>query len=86
MNCKMKKIIAREGLILLGIIFLAIIVYFTGTNTAIRWEQYREDLKPNSVLVLWANGSLGFIVGFCGYLFYWIVQFIIWAVKTLNKK
>jgi len=84
MNDKLKRIIAREGLTLLGIIFLAIIIYFTGTHTAIYWEQYRVKPEPNPVLVLWANGSLGFIVGFFGYLFYWIVRFIIWAVKTLN--
>ncbi|MBU2471755.1 MAG: hypothetical protein KKF20_05050 [Bacteroidetes bacterium] len=60
------------------------IIYFTGTHTAIKWEQYRVEPKPNPVLVLWANGSLGFIVGVFGYLFYWIVRFIIWAIKILN--
>jgi len=84
MNNKLKRIIAREGLILLGIIFLVIIIYFTGTHTAIYWEQYRVKPEPNPVLVFWANGSLGFIVGFLGYLFYWIVRFVIWAIKILK--
>ena len=84
MNGKMKKIIAREGLILLGVIFLATIIYFTGTHTAIRWEQYRVDPEPYDVFVLWARGSLAFIVGIFVYLFYWIARFIIWAIQTLN--
>jgi len=84
MNDKSKRIMAREGLTLLGIIFLAIIIYFTGTHTAIYWEQYRVKPEPNPVLVLWASGSLAFIVGIFGYLFYWIVRFIIWAIKILN--
>lgn len=83
MNDKLKRIIAREGLILLSIIFLAIMIYFTGTQTEIWWEQYRIEPEPNPVLVLWAKGALGFILGFFGYLFYWIVRFIIWAIKTL---
>jgi len=85
MNDKSKRIIAREGLTLLGLIFLVIIIYFTGTHTAIYWEQYRVEPKPNPVLVLWASGSLAFIVGVFGYLFYWIVRFIIWAIKILNQ-
>lgn len=85
MNHKSKRIIAREGLTLLGFIFLVIIIYFTGIHTSIQWEQYRVEPKPNPVLMLWASGSLAFIVGVIGYLFYWIVRFIIWAIKILNR-
>jgi hypothetical protein len=68
MSNKLKRIIAREGLILIGIASFGTIIYFTRTHEAIRWDPWKAS--PNPILVLWAKGSLGLIVGFRGYLLY----------------
>ncbi|MCX5710583.1 MAG: hypothetical protein NT060_01235 [Candidatus Omnitrophica bacterium] len=83
---KIKKIVAREGLIILGFVLLAAIIYFTGTHTQVKWEQYRVSPEPPSLLVLWANGSLGLMAGFYGYLSCLLVRFIIWSIKVLKQK
>lgn len=80
-----KRIIAREGLVLLGIIFLGAVIYFSGTHTSIYWEQYRVEPAANPLIILWAKGSLGLIVGIFGYPFYWLIRFVIWAIKTLGE-
>ena len=86
MNEKVKKIIAREGLIIIGFVFIFILFYWTGTHTQIQWEQYRKEPKPNQLLISWANGTLGYYVALIGYPIYLIVRFIIWAIRTLKQR
>ncbi len=80
----MKKVIAKEGLVLLSFIFLAVIVYFLGTHTSIQWEQYRVDPPPNKFLISLANGDLSLLIFPIGYFAYLILSFILWAIKTLK--
>lgn len=70
MNPKMKKIIAREGLILLGTVIIGIVLFVAGMN-----------IQGDSSIVV-----LGFIIGFCSYPIYLLIRFILWAIKILREK
>jgi len=91
---KIKLIIAREGLILLGLIIAGVLWYFL-------WDKAIPSLYANlsksiahSYAYLW-NGSIedikstadfAYYIWFIGYPLYLLIRFIIWAVRTLREK
>lgn len=73
LNLKTKKIIAREGLIILAIAIFSLFPYFL--------SQFPKDVIAQETIFSW----FWFIL-LVPYPIYLIVRFIIWAVKTLRKK
>lgn len=134
-NKKVKRIIAREGLIIIFIAFLFIITLFipnriykcikkveplpsyfnkddtrtwevTDNKTNIKYEitlnkkenltQYEEEqinklIQDNSLNVvrkdvpIEINNTLVILFLLCVYPFYWLIRFIIWAVRILRE-
>ena len=70
-----KKILAREGIILLGIVLLTAIIIFglRTTEYVIVGEQLGQQIV-----------TFAFILMFLGYPIYLLIRFIIWAIKTLK--
>lgn len=79
-KAKLKRIIAREGLILVGLIGVGIILDFSLSFTLKAFDYNIEQRIGHSLeSVIW------FPI-FWGYLIYvFLIRFIIWAVKTLKK-
>ena len=75
MNPKTKKIIAREGLVLIGVISCAAILAITGS-----WLLYLGENIRN----LFLDIAIGVLLA--AYPLYLIIRFIIWAVRTLKTK
>ena len=100
MDDKIKKIIAREGLILLGLLVIGISIYFMGQffghsaipNILTDDEIHKMDMGVNVKHMQFSNfwfslSIVGFFVGLGGgYVIYLIVRFILWASKTLKQK
>ena len=93
MNPKIKKVIAREGLVFLGILIIGIL---TG-NSAYKyfWEHIAPQLENSTYFLYSARTLKGAILSNMGYLYIaylciWLVifvfRFIIWAIKTLTKR
>ena len=79
MKKPIKKIIAREGLILLGIVTMALLFMFVLANIpdskGIVWDNYHD----NMIMV-------GFAFLYLGYPLYLLIRFILWAIRTLREK
>lgn len=88
-----KKIIAREGLILLGIIIISV---FLGHHA---YSKFWADTAPKLNLLfylyysyptLWGAILNSFIALYLIYFSFWIIRFInsfiIWAIDTLKEK
>ena len=77
MKKDIKKIIAREGLILLGIIVLSAIIIFalSITEFAVVGEQIGQKIV-----------TFVFILMLLGYPIYLLARFIIWAIRTLREE
>ncbi len=84
MDFKIKKIIAREGLIVIGILFIV------GLSEMIGYLSFRRgginfwllpDQPPNTAI--WKQMNAIFLI--CVYPFYLIIRFIVWATKTLKQ-
>lgn len=120
MEMNVKKIIAREGLIILGLICLgalteiASVFYLNHTHHATKREylnrnipippegfvlddpkqDYKgafDDLIPKKTHVTflydaWQITRSGVVFFILGYPFYWVIRFILWAIKTLRKQ
>lgn len=67
---RIKKIIAREGLILLGFIVVGVSGYLI--------MNFRYDLIR--------LGEVGCLFLILGYPIYLIMRFILWAIRTLKRK
>lgn len=91
-----KKIIAREGLILLGIVILGLVIYFIGRHLNNIYLIQHQEAKFKVVqnmrysLVGYAPyvriKSLGLNIAIFGYPIIALTRFILWAIKTLKKK
>lgn len=91
-----KKIIAKEGLILLGIAILGLAVYFTGRhlNNAYLIQHQEAKFKVMQNMKYTLTGyipytrvmSLGLSIAIFGYPVIAFIRFLLWAVKTLKKK
>ncbi len=96
MGVKVKKIIAREGLILLGFVILGLIVYFIGRHLNNVYLIQHQDVKVKVMqnmqysLVGYSPyiriKSLGIAIVLFGYPLIAAIRFIFWAVKTLKQK
>lgn len=73
MTSKLKKIIAREGLVLIA--FIASGLIFVGAAKIIGDDISLAWLALPGLALLWL-----------GYPMYLFVRFIIWAIKTLRSK
>lgn len=83
MNKDLKKIIAREGLILLGFIVWVIIIRRSNVNGIF------YDLAPRDYAIeqkFYFADRLENLVIYCPYLIYLVIRFIIWAIKALKEK
>lgn len=77
MKKETKKIIAREGLILLGSVLLSAIIIFTllTTEFAVGGEQIGQKIVTFAVIFL-----------LLGYPMYLLTRFMIWAIRILREK
>ncbi|MDO8489712.1 MAG: hypothetical protein Q7S42_06390 [Candidatus Omnitrophota bacterium] len=91
-----KKIIAREGLILLGIVVLGLIVYFISrhlNDIYLRghWEAKFKVIKNMKYSLVGYTPyirmmSLGLNIAVFGYPVVALIRFILWAVRILREK
>ena len=77
MNEKLKKIIAREGLIFLGIFTFSLFIYKLGSFVS---DYVKGDIFDKAAVQLSYERIAYFL-----YPFYLIIRFILWAIKTLKK-
>ena len=92
---KAKKVIAREGLILLAVVISGLSVYFIGRHLNSEYlqqyphAQYKVVDNMRYALVGYAPYmkimSLGLAFAIFAYPFLALVRFILWAVRTLKK-
>ena len=77
MKKDIKKIIAREGLVLLGIVLLSAIIIFAllVTEFAVVGEQIGQKIVTFTLILL-----------LLGYPIYLLTRFIIWAIRTLREE
>jgi len=87
MTPKLKKIIAREGLIILVIIIISVIVgdrsfhyFWTKVAPNITVYPYYGSPTYGGSILRW----LGILFGI--YFLYWLIRFIIWAIRILKEK
>ncbi|MBM3248717.1 MAG: hypothetical protein FJZ10_04815 [Candidatus Omnitrophica bacterium] len=93
MDIKIKRIVAREGLVAILIIIVAI---FTGHNAYnFFWKYIAPQLNPDVYFVYPTRTLKGAILGniislYLIYLLFWaivlMVRFILWAIRTLKQK
>jgi len=92
---KIKRIIAREGLIILSIISLGLLLIST-PYIFLGIENFINIIfRPSSGRLLgWVSEPLyiriprniGILLLYLGYPFYLIIRFILWAIKTLKEE
>lgn len=90
MEKKIKRIIAREGLVLLGIILLGFIFYFIISNIP-DFRAYKNIGGETIKGIVWDDTksmieSIAIYIIFLGYPVFLLVRFVIWAIKTLKDK
>ena len=93
---KIKKIIAREGLIISGILILGLAVYFIGRhlNNLYLIQHQGAKLKVIQNMQYSLVGytpyirimSFGLNIVIFGYPFIALTRFILWAIKTLKER
>jgi len=93
---KIKKIIAREGLILIGSVILGAVVYFIARrfNNVYLFQHQEEKIKVVQSMRYSLVGytpymnmmSLGVNIAAWGYPVLAVGRFILWAVRTLREK
>ena len=93
---KVKKIIAREGLILLGIVILGLFIYFIGRYLnniyLIQHQEVKFKVMQNMKYSLLGYTpyirimSFGLNIAIFGYPDIALIRFIFWAIKTLKEK
>lgn len=90
---KIKLIIAREWLTLLGILMLGFTVFFFGKIMC--YINQGKEVSPNFIQMptsffLWNlyynMRQIGIFILFFGYPIYLLIRFIIWALRILKNK
>lgn len=89
---KIKQIIAREGITLLGILMLGFTVFFLGKIMCGINQPQKDSLSvyniPTTFFLfnLYQNmKQIGIFILFFGYPIYLLIRFIIWALRTLRE-
>lgn len=92
---KIKKIIAKEGLILLSIVILGLVIYFIAShfNNVYLIQHQEAKFKIIRSMKYSLVGyvpyirvmSFGLTVAIFGYPVFVITRFILWALKTIKK-
>lgn len=83
MNTIIKKIIAREGLIILGFMLLGFLIGIIFPD--IRYSDSSLRLLGRFPS-FYTFGKFGYAVMVYGYSIYLLIRFIIWAVKVVREK
>lgn len=93
---KIRRMIAREGLILLGVVILGLGIYFTARhwNDVYLSRQHQARIKVVRNMRYSLAGyepymnmmSLGTGIAVFGYPVLGIVRFVVWAVRILRRK
>jgi hypothetical protein len=94
MNNKIKKIIAREGLIILGFFVFGILWYILCDSILPTIYIFLSRKLTHSFAYLWngniedikAKADLCLFILFIGYPIYLLIRFIIWARRVLKQK
>jgi hypothetical protein len=83
---KFKKLIAREGLIILAILTISAICGEWSYNHF--WTKVAPNIeKPLNYVPTLGSCTLDWLkILFGFYLFYWLVHFVQWAIRTLREK
>lgn len=77
MNTKnIKRIIAREGFVLLGLIIICVLLFWITDWIAVHTHN-------NLLWLVSRNITIGIILGYPLYL---LIRFAIWALRTLREK
>jgi len=77
-----KKIVAREGLIFIFVLSAQIIICVLANTFASKTTEI-NGLQYEGVRSFFENITL---LPVFGYSLYWVIRFIIWAIKTLRAK
>lgn len=86
MDDKMKKNIAREGLILLGTVGLGLLLVSIALYFRPSLKDIFDEISPPSRFIHWGIIiKLGKML-IISYPVSWLIRFIIWAIKTLKQK
>ena len=93
---KIKKIIAKEGLIILGVVILGFVVYFIVRHLnnlyLIQHQGAKFKVIHNIIYSLLGYTpylkiiSFGLNLAIFGYPIIGLIRFVLWAVKTLDGK
>lgn len=78
---KIKRIIAKEGLILLGIIFIAGIIIFIANRFPPRCI-----IEGNFTIMPTNKIASGIYILIFVYLLYLLIRFLFWALRTLRER
>lgn len=85
MDNKIKKLIAREGLVLLSLLMFGFILLFLGNYLNSRpidlLAQPPESHHNFDILL-----NVAYILIIAGYPFYLLTRFIVWAIRTLKQR
>ena len=86
-NTEIKRIIAHEGLVVLGITVFGLLLFILGKHIPELWamKEGQYTLIPEMPFCEFMLRSGKLFILF-GYPFYLLVRFIIWAVRTLRAK
>ena len=93
---KIKKTIAKEGLIFLGIVILGLAVYFIGRhlNNVYLIQHHETKFKVMQNMKYSLVGytpymrtmSFGLNIAIFGYPIIAFIRFVLWAIRTLKEK
>ncbi len=93
---KIKKIIAKEGLIFLGIVILGLVVYFIGKHLnnvyLIQHQEAKFKVMQNMKYSLLGYTpyikmrSFGLNIAIFGYPIIAFIRFVLWAIRMLKEK
>ncbi len=93
---KIKKTIAKEGLILLGIVILGLAVYFIGRHLnnvyLIQHQEAKFKIMQNMKYSLLGYTPyirmmfFGLNIAIFGYPIIAFIRFVLWAIRTLKEK
>lgn len=85
MSPKIKRIIAREGLILVCIVICGLVTIFLGQLIHGYSIKGKEVLTTEELFSRNLIEKVGVYLLYLGYPIYLLIRFILWAVRTLRK-